>query len=393
MTHLSAAPQRAGRDSSSILLVDDEVAILDGLRRQLRKQFTVHTATGGAAALELLETESVHVVVCDMRMPEMDGATLLSRIRDRHPEIVRVLLTGQADTQAAIAAVNEGHVYRFLTKPCPPDVLLEELDNAVELNRLMTAEKELLATTLRRTVDALAATLAIAQPTAFARTSRVTRTVLELAEALEVEDPWEIEITSMLGALGVVSIPPSVFAKIDGGRPLDEEEQAMLGRIPQVSRDLVARIPRLEHVADAIGWQPFRYDGRGSGTGVPVGADLPVASRVLKVAVDFHMGLDRRPSVQDSIAALRADAGAYDPEVLDALIRCHATEEAAAVPYEVTVAELRPGMLVFDDVTTTSGVLLVGRGTTVTEPLVHRLENFLQQGQITGRLLVIGTGA
>ncbi|MGY1856885.1 HD domain-containing phosphohydrolase [Modestobacter sp. SYSU DS0290] len=393
MNHLSAAPQRAGRDSPSILLVDDEIAILDGLRRQLRKQFTVHTATGGAAALELLETESVHVIVCDMRMPEMDGATLLSRIREQHPEIVRVLLTGQADTQAAIAAVNEGHVYRFLTKPCPPEVLLEELDNAVELNRLMSAEKELLATTLRRTVDALTATLALAQPTAFARASRITRTVLELAVALEVEDPWEIEITSMLGSLGLVSIPPSVFAKIDAGRPLDEDELAMVGRIPQVSRDLVGRIPRLEHVADAIGWQPARYDGRESGPGVPVGADLPIGSRILKVAVDFHKGLDQRPSVQDTIAALRADAGAYDPVVLDALISCHETEGDAPVPYEVTVPELRPGMVVFDDVATTSGVLLVGRGTIVTEPLVQRLENFLQQEQITGRLSVTGTGA
>src|SRR4029450_8454251 len=98
----------------------------------------------GAEALELLKTEPIAVVVSDMRMPQMDGATLLSRIRALYPNVVRILLTGQADTQAAIAAVNEGQIYRFLTKPCPPEVLVQELENAVELSRLMTAEKELL---------------------------------------------------------------------------------------------------------------------------------------------------------------------------------------------------------------------------------------------------------
>src|SRR3954470_15275354 len=96
---------RAEPETAPILLVDDEVAILDGLRRQLRKRFTVHTANSGADALELLKCEQVAVVVSDMRMPQMDGATLLSRVRSLYPNAVRILLTGQADTQAAIAAV------------------------------------------------------------------------------------------------------------------------------------------------------------------------------------------------------------------------------------------------------------------------------------------------
>src|SRR4051812_20297282 len=95
---------RAESDTAPILLVDDEVAILDGLRRQLRKKFTVHTANGGAEALELLKSESVAVVVSDMRMPQMDGATFLARVRALYPNVVRILLTGQADTQAAISA-------------------------------------------------------------------------------------------------------------------------------------------------------------------------------------------------------------------------------------------------------------------------------------------------
>lgn len=390
MNFSNGLPSRTYDDSAPILLVDDEVAILDGLRRQLRKKFQVHTANGGAEALELLQTEPVAVVVSDMRMPQMDGATFLSRVRALYPDAVRILLTGQADTQAAITAVNEGQIYRFLTKPCPPEVLLEEIGNAVELNRLMTAEKELLSTTLRRTVEALTATLSLAQPAAFGRAVRVTRTVTELAEVLAVEEPWEVEMTAMLSYLGAVTLPPTVLAKLDAGRPLTEEEAEMVGRIPGISRDLVSTIPRLEGIAEAIGWHLARYDGEGSGTGVPRGENLPLAARILRLAADFDAGVSQRPSVQATISALRADAGAYDPRVLAALVTVHDVPDTQGPPRDVDVDDLVPGMVVFDDVYTTEGVLLISRGTEVTDPLILRIENYAGQKRVESRIRVHG---
>jgi response regulator RpfG family c-di-GMP phosphodiesterase len=386
MSLFSGTPARAAADTAPILLVDDEVAILDGLRRQLRKKFTVHTANSGAEALEVLKTERVAVVVSDMRMPQMDGAALLSRVRQLHPNVVRILLTGQADTQSAITAVNEGQIYRFLTKPCPPEVLLEELGSAVELNRLVTAEKELMATTLRRTVEALMSTLSLAQPAAFGRAVRVTRVMTELAEALQVEEPWELEVTAMLSHLGAVTLPPNVLAKLDDGRPLTEDEALMAGRVSQVSRDLLAAIPRLESVAEAVGWHRARYDGQGSALGTPSGDDLPLAARILRVAADFETGMAQRPSVQATISALRGDAGAYDPRVLEALAACHDVSDVSGPPQDVDVADLKPGMVVFDDVLTTDDVLLISRGTVVTDTLVLRLENYVGQRRV-GRLI------
>jgi response regulator RpfG family c-di-GMP phosphodiesterase len=373
-----------------ILLVDDEVAILDGLRRQLRRKFRVHTANGGAEALELLQNEPVAVVVSDMRMPQMDGATFLSRVRALYPDAVRILLTGQTDTQAAITAVNEGQIYRFLTKPCPPEVLLAEIGSAVELSRLMTAEKEVLGTTLRRTVEALTATLSLAQPAAFGRAVRVARTVTELAEALEIEDAWELEVTAMLSHLGAVTLPPAVLTKLDSGRPLTEEEAEMVARVPEISRDLVRTIPRLEGVAEAIGWHLARYDGEGAGVGVPRGDDLPLAARILRLAADFDAGMSQRPSVQATIGALRADAGAYDPRVLAALVTAHDVADTQAAPLDVDVHDLVPGMVVFDDVYTTEGVLLISRGTEVTDALTFRMENYARQKRVARRIRVHG---
>jgi response regulator RpfG family c-di-GMP phosphodiesterase len=390
MTSFTGLPSRVGADAPPILLVDDEVAILDGLRRQLRKKFTVHTATSGAEALELLKSEPVTVVVSDMRMPQMDGAAFLARVRPLYPNVVRILLTGQTDTQAAISAVNEGQIYRFLTKPCPPDVLLEEIGNAVELNRLVTAEKELLQTTLRRTVEALIDTLSLAQPAAFGRAVRVTRTVTELAEALNIEEPWDLEVTAMLSHLGAVTLPPDVLKKLDSGRPLNEEETEMADRVPEVSRKLVAAIPRLEHVADAIAWHRARYDGRRSAPGIPCGDDLPLAARVLRVAADFDAGTSVRPSVQATIDAMRGDAGAYDPRVLEALGGLHSVPEMQDPPREIDINDLEPGMVIFDDVLTSEEVLLIGRGTEVTDPLILRLENYVSQKRVSRRLRVQG---
>lgn len=383
-------PAPSGSEAPPVLLVDDEVAILDGLRRQLRKSFTVHTATGGAEALELLKSEPISVVVSDMRMPHMDGATFLSQVRSLYPSVVRILLTGQADTQAAITAVNEGQIYRFLTKPCPPEVLLEEIGSGVEINRLEKAEKELLATTLRRTVEALMTTLSLAQPTAFAHAERVTRTITELAEALAIEDPWEVEVTGMLAYVGAVTLPRNVLEKLHAGRPLNEEEAEMAARVPGVSRDLVATIPRLEGVAEAIGLHRVRYDGKGPGPDVPRGDQLPFGARVLRVAIDFDSGTSQRPSVQDTVNAMRADGGAYDPRVLDALIQRHAAPELDEPPREIDVLDLEEALVIFDDVFTTDGVLLVGRGTVVTDSLILRLENYSSQGRVGSTLRVTG---
>jgi DNA-binding NtrC family response regulator len=116
-----------------ILLVDDDELILDGLRRQLRSRFEVTTATEGKQALKLVMSQGPYAaVVSDLRMPEMDGVTLLYLIRQAAPDTVRVLLTGKADLEAATSAINEGKVFRLLNKPCPAGMLLRALEAAVE---------------------------------------------------------------------------------------------------------------------------------------------------------------------------------------------------------------------------------------------------------------------
>lgn len=134
-----------------ILFVDDEPALLEGIRNALRRQpYDVMTATSAVEALELLAHGNFDVVVSDERMPGMSGSQFVGFVRERHPEVVRIMLTGQASLESAIHAVNQGEVFRILLKPCHPVELAQTIQNAIELKELRTQSSILLAETRRR---------------------------------------------------------------------------------------------------------------------------------------------------------------------------------------------------------------------------------------------------
>jgi EAL domain-containing protein (putative c-di-GMP-specific phosphodiesterase class I)/CheY-like chemotaxis protein len=143
-------PSQRRLDRPRILLVDDEPALLAGLRRQLRPYYDIVCSTEPAAALDILTSQGPFaVVVSDMRMPVMDGAVFLEHARTLAPDATRVLLTGQADIPATIAAINRGQVFRFLCKPCPAEELLDTLQAAVDEHTRFQAERRLLDRSLR----------------------------------------------------------------------------------------------------------------------------------------------------------------------------------------------------------------------------------------------------
>ena len=159
--------------TEKILCVDDEPNVLQACRRQLRKRFHIETADGGEQALQAIAGQDPYaVIVSDMRMPGMDGIQFLARAKELTPNSVRIMLTGNSDQQTAIEAVNEGNIFRFLTKPCPAESLAKAIAAGVEQYRLVTAEKELLEKTLRGSIKVLTEVLSLVNPTAFGRAAR-----------------------------------------------------------------------------------------------------------------------------------------------------------------------------------------------------------------------------
>lgn len=134
-TSAPAAPggaAAAGKPAAKrpILVVDDEPEMLFSLRNLLRREFEVYTAGSGAEGMKVLEEHEVHLVMTDQRMPEMTGVELLNRVKCEHPGAMRLIFTGYADIKAIIDAINQGNVFRYVTKPWDPEELLAALRDA-----------------------------------------------------------------------------------------------------------------------------------------------------------------------------------------------------------------------------------------------------------------------
>lgn len=375
--------------SEKILCVDDEQHVLDAHRRGLRKQFNIDTALGAEQALAALQSQgSYAVIVSDMKMPGMDGIKLLAAVRERSPDTVRMMLTGVADLETAISAVNEGNIFRFLTKPCAPETLVKALTAGVEQYRLVMAEKELLGKTLRGSIKVLGDVLSLTNPTAFGHASRARTLVEKLCRELKCERAWESEIAAMLSQIGCVTVPPDILAKAYDGRNLTADETQILTTHPSVGQELVANIPRLGGVAQIIAYQEKRFDGSGVPEDSVAGNDIPLGARILKVALDYNTLKWSGQEDIDVMVKLRERPGWYDPTVMKVLEATVGFEEAFDV-LKIDLKDLASNMTLADDVRTEDGTIVVGKGQEVTFSMRQRLRNFARKRTIQEPIRVL----
>ncbi len=362
--------------SERILCVDDEASILAAYQRALHKTYTVDVALGGEEALARIATDGPYaVVVADMHMPGMDGVQLLARVSTAAPLTVRMMLTGNSSVTTAIDAVNEGQIFRFLTKPCPAETLAKALEAGVAQYRLLTAERDLLERTLKGAVKVLTDVLSMVNPVSFGRTSRVRRLMGRILDQLPaVPDRWELDVAAMLSQMGCLMVPEATLDKLFRGKPLAGTEARLLAEHARVGHDLVASIPRLESVAAIIADQDTRYDGAGTPSDHPCGDAIPLGARVLKLALDFDTLVTAGTPSARALPVLRGRPGWYDPVLLDALDAALDVDASYAFR-EVAVEGLTPGMVVAEDVRSSAGLLLIAKGQEITPSLKLRLES------------------
>lgn len=362
--------------AEKILCVDDDPNILAAYTRSLRKMFELDTASSGAAGLKMLDNEGPYaVIVSDMQMPGMDGIQFLSRVKEVSPDSTRIMLTGQGDLNVAMKAVNQGSIFRFLTKPCPPDELAKALWAGLELHNLKIAEKVLLEKTLMGAVKVLSDVLSMVNPTAFGRASRVRRLVRQLCSQLNLTLSWKIEIASMLSQIGCVIVPEETLNKVFEGRMLLTDEQRMFASHPLVGRDLLKKIPRLEEVSEIIAYQEKHYNGGGIPKDSRNGKEIPIGARLLKVAVDYDTLVASGHSSLDAVNEMMSRNGWYDPEVLKAL-RSTLDMDISYSVTKVNIDQMNTHMILAEDVRGVSGTLLIANGQEVTKSLLLRLKNF-----------------
>jgi CheY-like chemotaxis protein len=360
-----------------ILCVDDEAQILEAMTVNLGRRFNVTTAQSGAAGLEKIRTDPAFaVLMSDMRMPGMDGAAFLKQAYQTAPDTVRILLTGQSDITSAIAAVNDGQIFRFLSKPCPPATLISTIEAAVEQNRLITSEKVLLEQTLHGSIRTLTDILALTNPEAFGRGLRAKRTVSRVAAHLGLAERWPLEVAAMVSQIGCVILPPKVAEAIGQGKPLGPAEREMVERVPATTKQLLGHIPRLEPVLEILNYKGARLSSPDrQSVSLPDHRTTPLPVRILALALDLDV-LEMSGADGATIRkTLRARAEGYDSKLLDAL---EADDESAGtvVTRELKIQDLAVGMSFIDDVKTANGTLLIARGHEVTLGVLERIRNF-----------------
>jgi response regulator RpfG family c-di-GMP phosphodiesterase len=366
--------------TEKILCVDDDPNILAGFQRNLRRQFSISTALGGEEGLLALDSQGPFaVVISDMKMPGLNGIQFLSKVKAKSPDTVRIMLTGNADVTTAVEAVNEGNIFRFLTKPCALECLAQTIEAGLRQHRLITAERELLEKTLNGSIKVLTEILSIVEPQSFGRAQLLKSSLHTLSKTMPIPDLWALDMAAMLSQIGHVTIPPEIIVKAHHKQPLLDVEAGMLERVPEIGHNLLANIPRMEQVADIVLYQDKRFDGTGFPDDAKKSADIPFGARVLKPLSDLlHLESAATPRVV-ALSQLRGRQGWYDPEILEQVCKCFApadTEVYQETPHGVSAKDLRIGQVLLSDVTTSHGQLLISAGHVISETHLERIRNF-----------------
>ena len=371
-----------------MLFVDDDANILQGYKRMLRNDFEIYTALGGEEAIEVITNEGdFAVIVSDMRMPEMDGVEFLAIAKELAPESVRVMLTGDSGQQTAMDAVNEGMVFRFLTKPCNNELIVKVLNAAVEQYLLITAEKQLLEETLSQSLEVMVDILAMVNPVAFSRATRIKQLVQEVAVSMGIKNLWEIEIAAMLSQVGCVTVPEKILNKIANCEPLSSDELNLYYQHPQIAYNLIARIPRMKYVAEIIAHQNFRLSDYDNSTHF-IGTNTMKCAQILKVVLDFDKLLSLGNSPHSAHRKITKFVGWYDKEILEVIGRLIDEKVEEYTTEKISVEDLKFGMVIAEHLWYTDGTDTIEKGQKINLFSMMRLKSYADKGYISRNISV-----
>ncbi|OGV52733.1 MAG: hypothetical protein A2017_14945 [Lentisphaerae bacterium GWF2_44_16] len=363
-----------------ILIVDDDANILTSFERLFHKHFQICTSTDPLKALEIFEKEGPFaVVLSDMHMPGIDGIAFLSKVRERNSDSVRMMLTGDADIQVAVNAVNEGHIFRFLLKPCEPTVMANALLVGMQQYKLITAEHELLEQTLKGSIQVLVEILSMTNPVAFGRAKRICNYAVQIAAKMGLQDIWQYEIAALLSQIGCITIPTDTVEKFFSSIELTETEKSMFTAHPSVAHGLLKNIPRMQQIAEMIKLQNHvlpkeKYQKSLKEIEIPV-----IGGLILKSCIEFELFLSKNISSAEAVRKIAETSASLIPELQDAFRAVQVPEYESNDFRYVKISELVDGMILADAIYSKTGSLVVSGGSIINHTIRQRLINFSKQ--------------
>jgi len=419
---------------ATLLFVDDEPGILSALRRLFRPHgYQIFIAEGGAAGLEILEKEHIDLVISDMRMPEMDGATFLKEVRSRWPHAMRILLTGYADITSTVAAINQGEIYRYVSKPWDDNEIVSIVGEAIEHQNLKQENQRLISLTqaqndqlkalnagleqkvAERTAEVRQALTFVEQSHSELKKSFLTtvqvfaglidlrsgpvgsqisghgrrvadhaRSVAQRLQLPEVE-VQNIMLAALLHDIGKIGLPDELLGK--PFNTLTPEQRALVVKHPTIGQNILMGIEKFKDAAILVRHHHECYDGNGYPDHL-AGSAIPRGSRILQVVNEYDSlmigTLVQRPlKPAEALKFVIENRGKrYDPEVVDVFTRL-LTETGKKEISEAScrTLHLKPGMVLSRDFTHRDGYLLLAKGTVLTAEIIGQMVKMEQSEQ------------
>lgn len=419
---MSQADTTATSEPPRILCVDDEPSILSALKRVFRPHgYQVFTANSGREGLELLEREAVDLVISDMRMPEMDGARFLEQVRERWPESKRILLTGFADIESTVAAINRGKIWCYISKPWSDQELIATVDQAVEHRRLAAENARLNDLTQRQNEELKELNASLEQKVAertaqlaealksvetahgqlrqtflatvqmfsglvelrggklAGHSRRVADTARRLAEQMNLSEAEQqsIFLAALLHDIGKIGLHDKLLNTPFNS--LTQQERKEMMTHPLKGQQLLMAVEQLAEAATLVRHHHELFNGKGYPDQL-VGLAIPLGARILALANDYDalqcgtLTLREHSPIEAQQLIQKERGLRYDPAVVDAFFAM-LIEEARKHPQELNlrVAQLKPGMVLSRDLLHSDGYTLLPKGRALNSETINRL--------------------
>jgi response regulator RpfG family c-di-GMP phosphodiesterase len=379
--------------NTRILFVDDEPLLLATINSLFRREGLEVHVLGDPMLIDeaLAEHGPFAVVISDQRMPGRDGVATLDRVRQYSPDTIRVMLTGYAEQDDTVRAINTAGISRYIAKPWDDTLLKRTVQDCVRTynmaaeNRYLAAElagrndelSELAEGTVGQTVELLSHLTGYINAHAARQTDRVRAlgtALLNVYPALSPAERWDITRALELFNLGIAVLPPWIQVTIN------KEGLWSLARFPMAQNhhllayDLLKEIPRFDHVARIIQLSHKDVDGTGEPASVTLkGQDLPFGSRLLHILVDLDSLSTEHQRGRALLQTMRIQDRKYDAGIITLLLGLENLLHDPQAGMSVTISSLRPGMVLAEDLVTARGSVMIKTGTEITTPLLRIL--------------------
>lgn len=359
--------------NEKILIVDDDPQILAMYPVRFNKVVDIITAERASIALDLLKQEKFAVFVVDYNLPEMNGLELIKQAQIISPDTISLILTGEANLDLAISAINQGNIFKFLVKPCSYKVMAAAFIDALKEYRTIRAKISKHKQNYTGVVAGFIHIIKLLKPSFLSTRKNLELYISAISANLSPDTINDFQLSVLLAALNFDTISPEISQKIQEGTTLNKEEALIASNIPKAMEMLLQKIPMLSKAKELIRYSLKHFNGIGYPHDDLIEEAIPYEARIINILLEITRQEANSIDFLNITKNMRDEPNKYDIDILNKVEEWikHAKYEQISA----TIINLRIGDLLLDNISTNKGIILVSSGNKVTKSMIIKLQN------------------